>query len=282
MGHRRPLLDRDRGRKAGDRLHVRLLHLLQELAGVGGQALHVPALAFGVERVEGQAALARAGRAGDDHQLVPGQLAVDALEVVDPGAPDHDGFLSAGLHGVQTNRALYQMALCAGSLRPGRHVLCCYTSSQAGLPGDRGGRRAWGTRRRRPVQDRRASHALELYEKAVKALGKKDFERASGLLDELIEVHPEERDLLERARAFRTLCERSREKRRSRPKTFEDLLNYGVILHNKGDFEGAIKHLQQAAEIHPRNEHVLYCLAAAQARAGDSTSAIKALSRPSP
>jgi tetratricopeptide (TPR) repeat protein len=141
-----------------------------------------------------------------------------------------------------------------------------------------GGREAsMGDKKAAAVQDRRAGHALELFEKAVKALGKKDFERASGLLDELIESYPEERDLLERARAFRTLCERSREKRHSRLKSFEDLLNYGVILHNKGDFEGAIKHLQQAAEIHPRNEHVLYCLAAAQARAGDSTSAIKAL-----
>jgi tetratricopeptide (TPR) repeat protein len=134
-----------------------------------------------------------------------------------------------------------------------------------------------GDKKSAAVQDRRSSHALELYERAVKALGRKDFDRASELLDELIEGHPEERDLLERARAFRLLCERSREKRSSRPKSFEDLLNYGVFLHNRGDFEGAIKHLQQAADIHPRNEHVLYCLAAAHARAGDNTAAIKAL-----
>jgi tetratricopeptide (TPR) repeat protein len=127
------------------------------------------------------------------------------------------------------------------------------------------------------VQDRRATHALELYERAVKALGKKDFDRAGDLFDELIEEHPEERDLLERARAFRTVCERNRERRATRPKNFDDLLNYGVFLHNKGDFEGALKHLQQAAEIHPRNEHVLYCLAAVSARLGDSAAAIKAL-----
>lgn len=134
-----------------------------------------------------------------------------------------------------------------------------------------------GDKRGAAVQDRRTSHAFELYEKAVKALGKKDFDRAADLLGELIEGYPQERDLLERARAFRALCERAREKRPSRPKGFDDLLNYGVFLHNKGDFEGAIRHLQQAAEIHPRNEHVLYCLAAAQARAGDNAAAIKAL-----
>ena len=41
-------------------LDVRLLHHLEELARVGGQALDVAALAFGVDGVEGEARLARA------------------------------------------------------------------------------------------------------------------------------------------------------------------------------------------------------------------------------
>lgn len=128
------------------------------------------------------------------------------------------------------------------------------------------------------VADRRFSQALEIFEKAVKALGRKDFERARELLDSLIESHPEERELLERARAYRVFCGRALEKRPSfRPKTFEDLLNYGVYLHNRGEFGEAIKQLQQAAEIHPRNEHVLYCLAAACSRAGDFGAALRAL-----
>ena len=63
----------------------------------------------------------------------------------------------------------------------------------------------------------------------------------------------------------------------ARPKTFEDLLNYGVVLHNRGDFPEAVKYLQPGARDPPRNEHALYCMAAAQARAGDSQAAIKAL-----
>jgi tetratricopeptide (TPR) repeat protein len=128
------------------------------------------------------------------------------------------------------------------------------------------------------VADRRFTQALEAYERAVKALGKKDYERALEYLDGLISSHPEERDLLERARAYRTVCERALERKPSfRPKGFEDLLNYGVFLHNRGEYEEAIKYLQQAAEIHPKNEHVLYCLAAASARAGDAAGATKAL-----
>jgi tetratricopeptide (TPR) repeat protein len=129
---------------------------------------------------------------------------------------------------------------------------------------------------RKPVVDKRTSQALEAFERAVKALGKKDFERAQELLDALIESYPEERDLLERARSYRAICQRGLEKR-PRPKTFEDFLNQGVYLLNRGEYKEALKALQHASEIHPKNEHVLYCLAAAQARTGDRSAALKAL-----
>ena len=129
-----------------------------------------------------------------------------------------------------------------------------------------------------PVAQRRSGQALELFEKAVKALGKRDYEKAQELLHELIASHPGERDLLERARSYRTLCERALERKPNfRPKTFEDLLTYGVFLHNKGEFQEALKYLHQAAEIHPKNEHVLYCLAVAAARGGEASTALKAL-----
>ena len=54
------LVDRDGRRQAVDLVDVRLLHLAEELAGVGAQALDVAALALGVDRVEGEAGLAAA------------------------------------------------------------------------------------------------------------------------------------------------------------------------------------------------------------------------------
>jgi Tfp pilus assembly protein PilF len=128
--------------------------------------------------------------------------------------------------------------------------------------------------------DRRTAQAIEVFEKGVKAVGKRDFERAQAAFDEVIESFPEERDVVERARAYRAVCERNltEAKRASfKPKGFEDLVNHGVFLHNRGEFEEALKFLRQAAEMHPRNDHVLYCLAATAARAGDTPSAMKAL-----
>ncbi|MNV51125.1 hypothetical protein D3C71_1431640 [compost metagenome] len=86
----RLLLDRDGRGQALDVVQVRLLHHAQELPGIGRQRLHVTALAFGVDGVEGQRRLARAGQAGDDNQLVAGQVEIDVLEIVRPRAADAD------------------------------------------------------------------------------------------------------------------------------------------------------------------------------------------------
>ena len=59
----RLLLDADRRREARDPLHLRLLERCQELPGVAREALDVPPLALGVQRVDRQRALAGAARA---------------------------------------------------------------------------------------------------------------------------------------------------------------------------------------------------------------------------
>ena len=70
------------GREAVDLVDVGLLHLAEELAGVGAQRLDVAALPLGVDRIEGEAALAASGEAGDHDQAVARHLHVEVLEVV--------------------------------------------------------------------------------------------------------------------------------------------------------------------------------------------------------
>ena len=45
-------------REAFNGVHVRLVHLLEELARVGGQAFHVSSLAFGIDSIESERRLA--------------------------------------------------------------------------------------------------------------------------------------------------------------------------------------------------------------------------------
>ena len=84
------LLDGDGRREALDVVEFRFLHLADELPGVGAEAFHVAPLPFGVDGVHGQRTLARAAGAATDGHLVAGDVDVDALEVVLPGAADLD------------------------------------------------------------------------------------------------------------------------------------------------------------------------------------------------
>ena len=128
-----------------------------------------------------------------------------------------------------------------------------------------------------PVGDRRYRQALELFEKAMKAFGKKDFDRARGHFESLLESHDDQPDLVERARSYLVMCDRATNRKTPRPRTFEEILNYGVVLHNRGQYDEAVKYLRQAVGKEPKNEHALYCLAAAEARAGGADAALEAL-----
>ncbi len=84
------LVDRDRRRQPVDEVDVGLVHLPQELAGVGGQRFDIAALPLGIDGVEGQRRLARPGETGEDDELVAGQLDREVLQVVLTGAPDEN------------------------------------------------------------------------------------------------------------------------------------------------------------------------------------------------
>ena len=86
------LVDRHRRGQPVDEVDVGLVHLAEELPGVRGQRLHVPALALGEDRVEGQAGLARTGQPGEHDEGVPGQVERDVLEIVLAGTANDQAF----------------------------------------------------------------------------------------------------------------------------------------------------------------------------------------------
>ena len=90
---RRLLVNRNRRTQALDIIHIRLIHLPQKLACISRQRLHITALAFSVNRIEGQAALATARKAGDDHHFITRYLYRYILQVVLPCTLDNKFFL---------------------------------------------------------------------------------------------------------------------------------------------------------------------------------------------
>ena len=124
----RLLVDRDRGAEPLDRVDVGLVHLPEELAGVGGQALDVAALPLREDRVEGEARLAGARQPGEDRHRVARQLDGHVAEVVLPGSPD-DKSVGHARHGRQPRRRSAGQRARRSSRpavsrlsRPGRHT----------------------------------------------------------------------------------------------------------------------------------------------------------------
>lgn len=126
----------------------------------------------------------------------------------------------------------------------------------------------------------RYTKVLEAFERAVKTLHKGDFGKAGTQFEGIISAFPEEREVVDRARTFLSVCAwRQKGARAFSPKDAESLVSYGVFLHNKGDFKGAVDKLSKAAEMDPKSDHAQYCLAAAYARMGDAREATRHLKR---
>ncbi len=93
------LFQRNGGREPLHLVHIRLVHLGQELPGVGGQRFHVAALAFGIHDIKGESGLARPGRPAHDHELVAGNVQGQVLEIVVPGTLYvNEFFVRGGVH----------------------------------------------------------------------------------------------------------------------------------------------------------------------------------------
>src|SRR5207244_4619797 len=76
------LFDGNGRRKPFDKIDIRLLHLIEELPGIGRETFHVAPLAFGIESIEGERRFPRAAQPGDDHQLFPRYFDVEVLQIV--------------------------------------------------------------------------------------------------------------------------------------------------------------------------------------------------------
>ena len=67
-------------------------------AGVGGEALEITALAFRVNRVEGERGFAGAGRTREDNEAMLGDVEIETGEIVLPGAADAEE-IAGSAHG---------------------------------------------------------------------------------------------------------------------------------------------------------------------------------------
>jgi predicted Zn-dependent protease len=121
--------------------------------------------------------------------------------------------------------------------------------------------------------------ALEEYEKGIRLLQQRDFDKAVPRFQAVIDSYPGEVALCDRARTYLRIAMKKHEKRapvRSTRKA-EESFEVGVFLLNEGDAREAVRHLERAVEHEPQDAGVRLTLAAARLQAGDREGALATL-----
>ena len=80
------LLDGNGRAQSIDGIHIGAFHLVEELAGIGGECFHVTALPLCVNCVESERGFAGTAEPGDDRQRVSRDFDIDVLQIVLAGA----------------------------------------------------------------------------------------------------------------------------------------------------------------------------------------------------
>src|SRR5688572_6374978 len=122
-----------------------------------------------------------------------------------------------------------------------------------------------------PLRSEQRDAALEEYEKGIRLLQQKDYQKAIPRFEKVLEDFPAEAALCDRARVYLRIARRQNAEREPLrvSKAPEDQYPVGVFLLNQGDFKEAVRHLERAAEQSPKDAELLIPLAAARLGNGD-------------
>jgi tetratricopeptide (TPR) repeat protein len=121
--------------------------------------------------------------------------------------------------------------------------------------------------------------AVAIYERGLEAVQRHDYRAAIDLLESVLRLYPEEKELHERVRLYLNICQRQAAPREAAPQTVEERLYAATLAINGGRYDEAILHLRLVRDEDPDNDHALYMLAVAHAQRGEHAEAILHLER---
>jgi len=121
--------------------------------------------------------------------------------------------------------------------------------------------------------------AVAIYERGLEALQRHEYRSASDVLESVLRLYPEEKELHERVRLYLNVCARQLQARESAPQTVEERLYASTLAINGGHYDRAIAHLRLVRDEDPDNDHALYMLAVAHAQRGELAEAVAHLER---
>jgi tetratricopeptide (TPR) repeat protein len=121
--------------------------------------------------------------------------------------------------------------------------------------------------------------AVAVYERAVEAMQRHHYQAALDLLNSVLRLYPEEKELHERVKLYLNVCQRHATPREPVPSSVNERLYAATLALNGGQYDEALSHLRLVRDEDPDNEHALYMLAVAHAQRDEHAEAIAHLER---
>lgn len=121
--------------------------------------------------------------------------------------------------------------------------------------------------------------AIDVYERAVRALQQKKYSEAAKFLRAVIDAYPDEKELHERAQIYLSICRRQAVPLDATPKTFDERVYAATLAINAGAYDDGLARLEGLARESPDNDHVQFMLAVAHTLRGGLDSAWPHLQR---
>ena len=103
--------------------------------------------------------------------------------------------------------------------------------------------------------------ALASFTQAMRAFHKGEFTKATELLKAFVEKFASERELIDRAQVYLEICASREKKEKIQLNTFNDYYYYSVYKINQGEYEEALKLLEKAREMKPKEGKIPYLMA---------------------
>jgi len=115
-----------------------------------------------------------------------------------------------------------------------------------------------------PATARPVDHldAVAVYERGLKTLQQRNYQRAAEIFRSVLETYPEEKELHERVRLYLNVCERATTPVDSTPKNATERVYAATLAMNTGAYRDALAHLQAVLRERPDHDHAHYMLAA--------------------
>jgi tetratricopeptide (TPR) repeat protein len=151
-------------------------------------------------------------------------------------------------------------------VRPGRLVRGMSASSSSPSPHS-------------PLRRSTYVEAVAIYERGLEAMQRHDYHSAVDLLNSVLRLYPEEKELHERVKLYLNVCERQAAPRETVPRSVDERLYAATLALNGGRYDEALLHLRLVRDEDPDNDHALYMLAVAHAQRDEHAEAIVHLER---